>query len=92
MIAMISPGLSSCEHTLNTLHYANRVKELVAVDPSEQRMMDDVEEPMDSEPNEPSNAKDLAQLRSLNVSFFSQLRKFKLIDLLVFLGQKFKIN
>lgn len=29
MIAMISPGLSSCEHTLNTLRYANRVKELV---------------------------------------------------------------
>ena len=29
MIAMISPGLSSCEHTLNTLRYADRVKELV---------------------------------------------------------------
>ncbi|KAK0423489.1 hypothetical protein QR680_008172 [Steinernema hermaphroditum] len=28
MIAMISPGMSSCEHSLNTLHYANRVKEL----------------------------------------------------------------
>ena len=28
MIAMISPGVSSCEHTLNTLRYANRVKEL----------------------------------------------------------------
>ena len=25
---MISPGLSSCEHTLNTLRYADRVKEL----------------------------------------------------------------
>lgn len=32
MIAMISPGLSSCEHTLNTLRYANRVKELVVTD------------------------------------------------------------
>jgi len=30
MIAMISPGLNSCEHTLNTLRYANRVKELGA--------------------------------------------------------------
>uniref|UniRef100_T1J371 Kinesin-like protein n=1 Tax=Strigamia maritima TaxID=126957 RepID=T1J371_STRMM len=28
MIAMISPGMSSCEQTLNTLRYANRVKEL----------------------------------------------------------------
>ncbi|KFO34978.1 Kinesin-like protein KIF2B [Fukomys damarensis] len=28
MIAAISPGMSSCENTLNTLRYANRVKEL----------------------------------------------------------------
>ncbi|KAM7534094.1 hypothetical protein Aperf_G00000109574 [Anoplocephala perfoliata] len=28
MIAMISPGISCCEHTLNTLRYADRVKEL----------------------------------------------------------------
>lgn len=28
MIAMISPGMSCCEHTLNTLRYADRVKEL----------------------------------------------------------------
>ncbi|CAK9302531.1 unnamed protein product [Gordionus sp. m RMFG-2023] len=28
MIATISPGISCCEHTLNTLRYANRVKEL----------------------------------------------------------------
>ncbi|XP_058443597.1 kinesin-like protein Klp10A isoform X2 [Malaya genurostris] len=66
MIAMISPGLSSCEHTLNTLRYANRVKELVAIDPSERS--DDVE-PMESD--EPKNngvlsENDLAQLRSLN--------------------------
>ncbi|XP_017859827.1 PREDICTED: kinesin-like protein Klp59C [Drosophila arizonae] len=32
MIAMISPGLSSVENTLNTLRYADRVKELVAKD------------------------------------------------------------
>lgn len=69
MIAMISPGLSSCEHTLNTLRYANRVKELVAIDPSERNEMIYDEEPMDSEPNEQSgNGKnmDLSQLRSLN--------------------------
>lgn len=70
MIAMISPGLSSCEHTLNTLRYANRVKELVAIDPSERNEMIDDEEPMDSEPNEVNeNGKnlDLSRLRSLNV-------------------------
>ena len=30
---MMSPTLSSCEHTLNTLRYADRVKELGASDP-----------------------------------------------------------
>ena len=29
---MISPGMSSCEHSLNTLRYADRVKELAVVD------------------------------------------------------------
>ncbi|XP_053481499.1 kinesin-like protein KIF2A isoform X3 [Ictalurus furcatus] len=33
MIANISPGMASCENTLNTLRYANRVKELT-VDPN----------------------------------------------------------
>ncbi|GAB0207782.1 mitochondrial enolase superfamily member 1 [Grus japonensis] len=33
LIATISPGMTSCENTLNTLRYANRVKELM-VDPS----------------------------------------------------------
>ncbi|XP_048343387.1 kinesin-like protein KIF2A [Sphaerodactylus townsendi] len=33
MIATISPGMKSYEHTLNTLRYANRVKEL-SVDPN----------------------------------------------------------
>ncbi|XP_071952335.1 kinesin-like protein KIF2A [Antedon mediterranea] len=34
MIATISPGMSSCEHTLNTLRYADRVKELGPGNPS----------------------------------------------------------
>jgi kinesin family protein 2/24 len=33
MIAMISPGLMSCENSLNTLRYADRVKELGAESP-----------------------------------------------------------
>merc|ERR1719419_49742 len=32
MIATISPGMTSCEHSLNTLRYADRVKELSADD------------------------------------------------------------
>ncbi|XP_017771013.1 PREDICTED: kinesin-like protein Klp10A [Nicrophorus vespilloides] len=35
MIALISPGVASCEHSLNTLRYADRVKELVANDVDE---------------------------------------------------------
>lgn len=30
---MISPGMLSCEHSLNTLRYADRVKELGAENP-----------------------------------------------------------
>lgn len=66
MIAMISPGLSSCEHTLNTLRYANRVKELVAVEPSERNEMIDDEEPMDAESADAHGNGNLSQLRSLN--------------------------
>lgn len=68
MIAMISPGLSSCEHTLNTLRYANRVKELVVQDP-ESRNNDDMEQ-MESDDlkSGDSNENELAHLRSLSVS------------------------
>ncbi|MFH4979942.1 hypothetical protein AB6A40_006651 [Gnathostoma spinigerum] len=41
MIAMISPGMSSCEHTLNTLRYADRVKELGAEEGAETPMDDE---------------------------------------------------
>lgn len=75
---MISPGLSSCEHSLNTLRYADRVKELDASDPA---ASGDVHAPMHSpppsrSPNMSRNLQDismvdddLAALRSLNVSF-----------------------
>ncbi|XP_050554602.1 kinesin-like protein Klp10A isoform X8 [Spodoptera frugiperda] len=59
MIAMISPAMSSCEHSLNTLRYADRVKELGSADPA--RRHDDADVDMDQPP-----AHDLAQLRSLN--------------------------
>ncbi|ALC48876.1 Klp10A [Drosophila busckii] len=53
MIAMISPGLSSCEHTLNTLRYADRVKELVVKEVPEAGLGDsDLIEIMDDEEEE----------------------------------------
>lgn len=63
---MISPGMSSCEHSLNTLRYADRVKELAASDPPEKISPVEGGSP---DINERSilNDSDLAQLRSLNV-------------------------
>lgn len=73
MIAMISPGLKSCEHTLNTLRYADRVKELAINEPQTER--NDVEMvESDHEFEEIQNISnpsgmedsDLERLRSLN--------------------------
>lgn len=68
---MISPGMSSCEHSLNTLRYADRVKELAATDPTEMKVSptDDERELKIEEQSNNSvlSDSDLAQLRSLNV-------------------------
>lgn len=69
-IAMISPGMSSCEHSLNTLRYADRVKELAATDPTEVKISstdDERELKIEAQSNNVLSDSDLAQLRSLNV-------------------------
>lgn len=72
MIAMISPGLNSCEHTLNTLRYANRVKELVVQDPGSDARTDDVEDmESDDHNNGDGNENEYVNLRSLSVSILN---------------------
>ena len=59
MIAMISPGMQSCEHSLNTLRYADRVKELGTEDRGSRN--DELDEEDDN------GEDDLALLHSSNV-------------------------
>jgi len=82
MIAMISPSLSSCEHSLNTLRYADRVKELQGSSkPKKQKNanIEDLDDDEDEDEDEEMVSSrlhedgvmspedsDLAQLRSLN--------------------------
>ncbi|KRY80844.1 Kinesin-like protein KIF2A [Trichinella pseudospiralis] len=53
MIAMVSPGNLSCDHTINTLHYANRVKEMIVeeseimAEVNDQDLDDDIEKTYD---------------------------------------------
>ena len=72
MIAMISPSLASCEHTLNTLRYADRVKELGAGSKGGQGAAaanvytDEDEEEEQEEEVQSAERSGLAQLRNLN--------------------------
>ncbi|XP_071547928.1 kinesin-like protein KIF2A isoform X4 [Panulirus ornatus] len=64
MIAMISPGMSCCEHTLNTLRYADRVKELGVSDNAEDSYKTS---PTEKEPDENgTNDADYSRLSNLN--------------------------
>jgi len=63
MIAMIGPSMASCEHTLNTLRYADRVKEL-SVGESEELVIDK-DEDEDLEADESLEQSGLVQLQNL---------------------------
>ena len=69
MIAMIGPSLASCEHTLNTLRYADRVKEL-CVGESKEQAVDHVEE----EEEDDDDDEELGADRSLEQSGLVQLQ------------------
>lgn len=64
MIAMISPGMQSCEHSLNTLRYADRVKEL-GTDGPQLKSEENGDEEMEAED-------DLALLHNSNSAEISQ--------------------
>ena len=65
MIAMIGPSMASCEHTLNTLRYADRVKEL-CVGEGEEQVVDQVdEEEEELDADESLEQSGLVQLQNL---------------------------
>lgn len=72
MIAMISPTMSSCEHTLNTLRYADRVKELGSAAPDD-HLLDGgrLQQAAPSGVKSPQNS-DLALLRTANAQEVSE--------------------
>lgn len=68
---MVSPGMLSCEHSLNTLRYADRVKELAADPLDAAKGSHNTDEVRPCSPlmeEDGPQEDDLAQLRSLNVS------------------------
>ncbi|KAG1666252.1 Kinesin-like protein KIF2A [Nymphon striatum] len=71
MIAMISPGWNSCEHSINTLRYADRVKEL-GVENSDPRPIDVMENIGHNDVNDnEDDDDDLAVIRSTNAGELS---------------------
>ena len=65
MIAMIGPSMASCDHTLNTLRYADRVKELCVGETVEQEVDFDEEEDEEEEAEGSLEQSGLAQLQTL---------------------------
>jgi kinesin family protein 2/24 len=66
MISMISPGMSSCEQSLNTLRYANGVKQLEANDSMRMNMSPTSEQLLKAEDNGALDDSGPAELRTFN--------------------------
>jgi kinesin family protein 2/24 len=76
---MISPGMSSCEHSLNTLQYADSVKELAANDPMNiKKSLSTEEKPMKVVDIGALGDCDLTQHQSPNVSLLPNAVTFLL--------------
>lgn len=65
---MISPGMQSCEHSLNTLRYADRVKELGAENPETKNGDEYGDEEEEDDEENGDEEDDLALLHNSNVS------------------------
>lgn len=76
---MISPGMQSCEHSLNTLRYADRVKELGAENP-ETKNGDEYGDEEEEDDEENGEEDDLALLHNSNVSLIKSLKNLILIS------------
>ncbi|XP_058251037.1 kinesin-like protein KIF2C isoform X5 [Hemibagrus wyckioides] len=79
MIAMISPGMNSCEYTLNTLRYADRVKELNGLSKGtapNTKLTEESEEGSSSLEEEgiPAELEVMAQMSELEERFYEDLQ------------------
>jgi hypothetical protein len=74
MIAMVSPGSQSADHSLNTLRYADRVKEFKA---DKEEKLDDLVSPTEKKVTEPTYEPDLEPIVDtfddvMNISSYEQ--------------------
>ncbi|KAL3055137.1 hypothetical protein OYC64_017943 [Pagothenia borchgrevinki] len=79
MIAMVSPGLASCEYTMNTLRYADRVKELKG---NSKAICADAQEPLESSTEEESVVDtsvydSISRVAELEEKVYAQVQKAK---------------
>ncbi|XP_037643018.1 kinesin-like protein KIF2C isoform X1 [Sebastes umbrosus] len=76
MIAMVSPGMSSCEYTMNTLRYADRVKELKAKTSGAAKTQEPINSSTEEESVEETSVFDaISQVAELEEKVYEQLQR-----------------